>query len=96
MSFGIIHRFPGGTQEQYDNTVKVVHPDGGKKLPPGQSLHVAGATDDGFLVFAVHDSKATWEAFRDGTLVPGLAKVENGLAGPPEEITFDVYTVQTG
>jgi len=95
MSFGIIHRFPGGTKEQYDNTLKVVHPDGGAKLPEGQSLHVAGTTDSGFLVLAIHDSKATWESFRDNTLVPGLATVENGLPGPPEEIEFEVYKVQT-
>ena len=31
MSFGIMHRFPGGTQEQYENSIKVVHPDGGNK-----------------------------------------------------------------
>ena len=95
MSFGIIHRFAGGTQEQYANTVKVVHPDGGAKLPEGQSIHVAGAPDDGFLVVAIHDSQAPWERFRDTTLVPGMAKVDNGLPGPPEEITFEVYKVQT-
>ena len=95
MSFGIIHQFPGGAQEQYDNTIKVVHPDGGTKLPEGQSLHVAGKTDDGFLVFAVHDSQATWERFRDTTLVPGLGKVENGFPGPPTEITFEVHHVQS-
>lgn len=95
MSFGIIHRFAGGTQEQYENTVKVVHPDGGKGLPPGQSLHLAGSTDDGLIIVAVHDSKASWEQFRDGTLVPGLAKVENGLPGPPVETEFEVHHFQT-
>jgi hypothetical protein len=95
MSFGIIHRFAGGTQEQYDNTLKVVHPDGGKKLPAGQTLHVAGPTSDGWVVVAIHDSQATWDTFRDQTLVPGLAKVENGFPGPPEETTFEPYHVQT-
>jgi hypothetical protein len=95
MSFGIIHRFAGGTREQYENTIKVVHPDGGKKLPEGQTLHVAGPTDDGWLVMAVHDSQATWESFRDTILVPGLAKVDNGLPGPPEEVSFEVYKLQT-
>jgi hypothetical protein len=95
MSFGIMHRFPGGTQEQYENTVKVVHPDGGKKLPEGQTVHIAGATSDGWLIVAVHDSKASWEHFRDEILGPGLAQVENGLAGPPQETEFEVSTVQT-
>jgi hypothetical protein len=95
MSFGIVHRFAGGTQEQYENTIKVVHPDGGKKLPEGQTLHVAGPTNDGWLVMAVHDSQTTWENFRDTILVPGLAKVDNGLPGPPEEVSFEVYKLQT-
>jgi hypothetical protein len=96
MSFGIIHRFAGGTKEQYENTIKVVHPDGGKGLPEGQTLHVAGSTADGWIVVAVHDSQASWERFRDTTLVPGMAKVENGLPGPPEEIAFEVHKLQTG
>jgi predicted transcriptional regulator len=29
--------------------------------------------------------------FRDETLLPGLAKVEGGLVGPPEEVSFQVH-----
>jgi hypothetical protein len=94
MSFGIIHRFPGGTKEQYDNGIKVVHPNGGRDLPAGQTLHVAGATAEGWVIIAVHDSQASWETFRDSVLMPGLASVENGLP-PPEETTFEVDKVQT-
>jgi hypothetical protein len=90
-TFGIIHRFKGATTEQYENTVKVVHPDGGKGLPPGQTRHVAGPTEDGFVVVAFWDSEASWVQFRDETLLPGLAKIENGLAGPPEETSFKVH-----
>jgi hypothetical protein len=96
MAFGVIHRFAGGTQEQYENSIKAVHPDGGKKLPEGQTVHVAGKTNDGWVIVAVHDSAASWEHFRDNVLVPGLSKVENGLQGPPEETSFEVYKLQTG
>jgi hypothetical protein len=95
MSFGIIHRFKGGTREQYENTVKVVHPDEGKRLPEGQTLHIAGQTADGWVVVAVHDSKASWEHFRDTTLMPNMAQIKNGMPGPPEEIEFEVHKVQT-
>jgi hypothetical protein len=44
---------------------------------------------------AVHDSRESWERFRDETLLPGLASVENGLPGPPEETTFEVQVFQT-
>lgn len=94
-TFGIIHRFPGGTREQYENALKVVHPDDGKALPEGQLLHLAGPTDDGWLIVAVHDSQASWERFRDNTLLPGLASVEEGLPGPPDEMTFEVQTFHT-
>lgn len=95
-TFGIIHRFRGGTREQYENTLKVVHPNNGEALPDSQLLHLAGPTQDGWLVMAVHDSRESWERFRDGTLVPGLASVENGLPARPEETTFELYKFQTG
>src|SRR5262245_19751812 len=67
-TFGIILRFRGGTREQYENTLSVVHPDGGEALPESQLLHLAGPTQDGWLVMAVHDSRESWERFRDDTL----------------------------
>jgi hypothetical protein len=94
-TFGIVQRFPGGTREQYENVLEVVHPDGGKALPDGQLLHLAGSTQDGWLMMAVHESRESWERFRDDTLVPGLAGVDHGLPGPPEEMTFDVQVFQT-
>jgi sarcosine oxidase gamma subunit len=94
-TFGIVHRFPGGTREQYEKVLEVVHPDGGKALPEGQLLHLAGSTPDGWLVMAVHESRESWERFRDDTLMPGLAGVDDGLPGPPEEMTFDVQVFQT-
>lgn len=94
MSFGVVHRFPGGTQEQYENALKAVHPDGGKSLPAGQTLHVAGSTADGWMIMVIHDSQQSWETFRDNILGPGLAKVDNAFQGPPQETTFEVYKVQ--
>lgn len=96
MAYGITHYFKGGTKEQYDNTVKVVHPNGGKGLPAGQTYHAAGETGDGFTVVAIWDSKADWEKFRDDTLGPAFASVENALPGPPEEHAFDVHNEKTG
>jgi hypothetical protein len=90
-TFGIIHQFKGATTEQYENTVKVVHPDGGRGLPPGQLEHMAGPTSDGFLVIAIWDSEDSWVQFRDGTLLPGLASVENGPPAPPTEIDFQIH-----
>jgi hypothetical protein len=95
-TFGLTHYFKGGTSEQYDNTIKIVHPDGGKGLPPGQTYHAAGPTADGFLIVAMWDSEASYVQFRDGTLLPGFAKVENGLPAPPVETAFEVHNSLSG
>jgi hypothetical protein len=90
-TFGIIHRFDGTTSDQYDNAVRAVHPNGGKGLPPGQLYHAAGPSEGAFVVVAMWDSEASWVKFRDETLLPGLATVENGPSSPPQETTFHVH-----
>jgi hypothetical protein len=95
MAYGIVHHFKGGTKEQYENALKAVHPDGGKSLPPGQTFHAAGPSDDGWVIVAIHDSRESWERFRDDTLLPTLPTVENGFAGPPHEQAFEVQHNQT-
>ena len=43
---------------------------------------------------AVHDSKESWERFRDQTLMPRMqAGIEGGFASPPEETEIDVDTL---
>jgi len=38
------------------------------------------------LIVAIHDSKESWENFRDGTLMPRMqAGIEGGFAAPPQE-----------
>jgi len=90
MAYGVVHHFVGGTEEQYQASVAAVHPTDGS-LPEGQVSHVAGPTGDGWLIVAIHDSKESWEKFRDGTLMPRMqAGIEGGFAGPPEETGFEV------
>jgi hypothetical protein len=91
MAYGIVHFFPGGTKEQYDATLAAVHPADGS-LPSGQISHAAGASDGGWTIMAIHDSRESWERFRDNTLVPRLQQgVEGGFQTPPAETTVDVY-----
>lgn len=94
MAYGIVHYFPGGTREQYDASLSAVHPDR-STLPPGQIYHAAGPSAGGWTVVAVHDSKESWEHFRDAVLMPKLgAGVEGGFASPPQEQAFEVYNLQ--
>lgn len=93
MAYGIVHRFAGGTKEQYEAALAKLHPADGS-LPEGQTLHIAGATDDGWIVIAVHESAESFQRFREQTLLPGLQELgDAGFPGPPEEINFEVHRV---
>ena len=83
MSYGVIHQFKGGTKQQYEASIAAVHPSDGT-LPGGQIYHAAGPSADGWTIFAVHDSKASWESFRDSTLMPRMQQgIEGGFTAPP-------------
>ena len=93
MAYGIIHHFPGGTQENYEASLAAVHPSDGR-LPDGQIFHVAGPAPGGWTIMAVQESKESWERFRDGILVPRMQQgIEGGFPTPPEETVIDVYKV---
>jgi len=93
MAYGIVHHFPGGTKENYEASIAAVHPSDGS-LPEGQVFHAAGPSADGWTILAVHESKESWERFRDGTLVPRMQQgIEGGFPTPPEETAIDLYKV---
>ena len=92
MAYGVVHHFAGGTKEQYEASIAAVHPAGG--LPPGQIFHAAGPSDGGWTIMAVHDSKESWEKFRDGVLIPTMqAGIEGGFTGHPSETTIELHTL---
>ena len=92
MTYGVIHHFPGGTQENYEASIAAVHPPTG--LPAGQICHAAGPSARGWTIVAVHESRESWEAFRDGTLMPRMqAGIDGGFPTPPDETVFDVSTL---
>ena len=94
MAYGIIHFFANGTQEQYEASIAAVHPSDGT-LPEGQVFHAAGPSTGGWTIMAVHDSKESWEQFRDQILMPKMKQgIEGGLVGPPQETAFDVHNLQ--
>jgi hypothetical protein len=96
MAYAIIHHFPGGTKEQYEASIAAVHPSR-SQLPKGQLFHAAGASAGGFTIMAVHESKESWESFRDKILGPKLAAgVSGGFTVPPQETTFEVHNQLLG
>ena len=93
MSYLITHFYEGGTEEQYQAVVDAVHPAGG--LPPGQTYHAAGPTEDGWLIAAVWDSKDAFDRFSSETLMPALSNVSGGFSGPPQRRNAEVANLVT-
>ena len=94
MAYGVVHQFPGGTEEQYEASIAAVHPSR-DTLPDGQIFHAAGPSAGGWTITAVHESKESWEQFRDTILMPKMqAGIEGGFPTPPDETAFEVYNQQ--
>ncbi len=94
MAYGIVHHIPGGTKEQYEATLAAMHPSK-DSLPQGQTFHAAGASAGGWTIVAVHDSKESWERFRDGILMPRMQQgVKGGFTTQPQETTFEVHNLK--
>jgi hypothetical protein len=94
MAYAIVHHFPGGTEEQYEASLAEVHPSR-DTLPEGQTFHAAGPSERGWTIMAVHESKESWERFRDNLLMPRLQEgIEGGFPTPPQETAFEVYNLQ--
>jgi hypothetical protein len=93
MAYGVIHHFPGGTKENYEASIAAVHPSDGS-LPKGQVFHAAGPVPGGWTILAVHDSKESWEQFRDTILMPRMEQgIDGGFPTPPEQTEIDLYKV---
>lgn len=77
-------------KDQYNKTLAAVHTGSGP-VPGGQPFHAAGASANGWTVIEVHDSKESWERFRDSILLPRLKQgINGGFTSPPEESAFEV------
>ena len=94
MAYGIVHCIPGGTKEQYEASIAAVHPSR-DRLPDGQIFHAAGASAGGWTIVAIHDSKESWERFRDNILMPRMQRgIQGGFTTQPQETAFEVHNLQ--
>ena len=54
-----------------------------------------GQQKAGWTIVAGHDSKESWERFRDDILMPRMQQgVKGGFTVPPQETVFDVHNLQ--
>ena len=93
MAFGIVHHFPGGTKDNYQASIAAVHPGPGG-CPTGRSSTPPAPSAGGWTIMAVHESKQSWERFRDDILIPRMqAGIDGGFPGPPQETEIDIDTL---
>jgi hypothetical protein len=93
MAYGVVHHIPGATKEQYEASIAAVHPSK-DTLPKGQIFHAAGPSPGGWTIVAIHDSKESWERFRDGILMPRLQQgIKGGFSTVPQETVFEVHNL---
>jgi hypothetical protein len=92
MAYMLQHFWPGGTEDQYQATVAVVHP--GDGLPDGQTYHAAGPTDGGYLITAVWNSRESSDRFVQDTLMAKMP-IAGGFEGKPEERAAEIAHLQT-
>jgi hypothetical protein len=68
----------------------------GEAVPPGAILHVARATDEGFEVFEVWESKEDADAFKREVFQLAVERLGAGAAGTePEFVGFEPTTTVT-
>ena len=61
-------------------------------FPRAKTYHAAGATNDGWIVFAAWDSRESYERFRDETLLPGFQALgDAAFPTPPQSTEFEIH-----
>jgi hypothetical protein len=78
MAVCLVIDIPGGQLEQYNAVMRKLEESGGQ-LGEGQTFHCAGATQDGFTVVDVWNSREDFDRFMQGRLGQAIQEV-----GPPQ------------
>jgi hypothetical protein len=92
VAYGIVYEFKGVDKQQYDAVNEKLGIDiagGTGEWPAGLTSHAAGtATDGGFFVMEVWDSKAQQEAWMAGRLGEALGAI--GVPAPVRVSELDI------
>jgi hypothetical protein len=95
MPYGVILRV-GAPREAYAALHRQIGELLGDTVPEGAILHIARATDEGFEVIEVWESKEQVDAFNRDVFGPAMARVGADAAGPPPQvIEFEPITTTT-
>jgi len=93
MAIGVTLDFHGGTLEQYDQVIEKMGFKTGGPGAKGGLFHWVTATDDGFRVTDVWESREQFDRFVRETAMPALA--EAGVPNEPEVTVYEVHNYLT-
>jgi hypothetical protein len=88
MSYGVIVKVTAPIQAYQASHAEVDKATGGK-VPDGMLIHVARATEGGFEILEVWESKAAADKFNGEVVGPAMERTGADMSGPaPEVIEF--------
>lgn len=92
MAFGRLVFYPGGTQAQYEAVVDAIGP--AHADAPGRTFLAAGATEGGWEMITVWESKDAFDRWATEHLGPAHQRVgARGWQSPPEIKDFEPFHV---
>ncbi len=89
MAVAIVMDFKGATLEQYDEVIRNMGFEPGGPGAPGGLSHWVTATDEGFRVTDVWETKEQYMQFAEDQIGPLAAAA--GLPAPPELTFYEVH-----
>ena len=89
MAVAVVLEFEDATLDQYDQVLEKMGLTHGGGTPPGGLFHWVTATDNGFRVTDVWESREVFERFSEEQIGPYSQEV--GMTSPPSITFYDVY-----
>jgi hypothetical protein len=94
MAVAVVMDFGGATLDQYDQVLGKMGFSAGGSGPPGALFHWATATEGGFRVTDVWETREQFDRFAQERIGPLSAEV--GLTAQPQMSFYEVHSYLTG
>jgi hypothetical protein len=94
MAVAVVLEFEGATLDQYDQVVARMGLEPGGAGPEGALFHWVTATEDGFRVTDVWESREAFERFAEERIGPDSAAV--GIDAQPQMTFYEVHSHMGG
>jgi hypothetical protein len=94
MAIGMLLDIPGGTKEAYEAMNQKLFGSAGPGTPEGILVHTAGATESGWRIFDVWESREALDSFMTSRVGP--AAQELGMTDMPRPEIYELENVLIG